>query len=115
MVLRGGKNSTKEPFPPGSDVQVELNDKYFMGTVQSLPIEPSILNYQITFTDSPECVAVPFSRLSAPNKPILPLVPADSDKQTNGTFPSLPSWIEENTHVTLYQDGSRRRGTIMFN
>jgi hypothetical protein len=38
--------------------------------------------------------------------------PADTDEQTNDTFPSLLSWIKENTHVTLYQDGSRRHGTI---
>jgi hypothetical protein len=112
MVLRGGKHSTKEPFPPGSDVQVELNEEYYMGTVQSVPIEPSIPNYQVTFSDSPECLEVPLSRLSAPDEPTFPFVAADTNEQTNDNFPSLPSWIEENTHVTLYQDGSRRRGTI---
>jgi hypothetical protein len=112
VVLRGGKNSTKEPFPPGSGVQVELNKEYYMGKVQSVPIEPSIPNYQVTFTDSPECLEVPLSRLSAPDEPIFSLVAADTEEQINDAFPSLPSWIKENTHVTLYQDGSRRCGTI---
>jgi hypothetical protein len=93
-------------------MQVELNDKYYIWTVQSVPIEPSILNYQVTFTASPEYLEVPLSRLSAPGEPIFPLISADSVDQTNATFPSLPSWIEENTHVTLYQDGSLRGGTI---
>ncbi len=36
MVLRGGKNSTKEPFPPGSDVQVEIDGEYYKGLIQSM-------------------------------------------------------------------------------
>jgi hypothetical protein len=45
-----------------------------MGTVQSVPIKPSIPNYQVTFTDSLECLEVPLRWLSSPNKPIFPLV-----------------------------------------
>jgi hypothetical protein len=106
MVLRGGKNSTKEPFPPGSKVQVELDGDYYQGTVQSVP------NYQISFTDSPESLEVPISKLSALNEALYPLIEADTSETTNNTLPSLPDWIKDNTHVTLHQDGRRMRGIL---
>jgi hypothetical protein len=80
--------------------------------VQSIPIEPNIPNYQITFTDFPETLEAPLSQLTAPDEPVFPLVADDSAKNTNDTFPSLPKWIQNNTCVTLFQDGSRRCGTI---
>jgi hypothetical protein len=112
MVLRGGKNSTKEPFPPGSDVQVEIEGDYYQGVVQSVPVEPTIVNYQITFSDSPESLEVPLTRMTALDEPVFPLVEADTHESSDETLPALPEWIKDDTHVTLLQDGHRRRGTI---
>jgi hypothetical protein len=112
MVLRGGKNSTKEPFPPGSNVQVEQDNEYYPGTIHSVPIEPNLPYYQVTFANSPDRVEIPLSRLSAPDEPVFPLIPEDSAENSHQDFPVLPTWIEDNTHVTLLQDGSRRRGTL---
>jgi hypothetical protein len=48
VLLRGERSSTKEPFSPGSDIQVKLENKYCMWMVQNAPIKPSIPNYQTT-------------------------------------------------------------------
>jgi hypothetical protein len=113
LILRGGRNSTKEPFPPGSDVQVEIDGEYYHGIVQSVPVEPRIPNYQITFSDSPDTLEVPPTQLTAPDQPVFPLVAADSDSSTNDTVPSLPEWIQDDSKVTLLLDGSRRRGALV--
>jgi hypothetical protein len=47
LVLQGGQNSSKETFPPGANVQVEMKGDYYNGTVKSMPIGPKLPNYQI--------------------------------------------------------------------
>jgi hypothetical protein len=112
MVLRGGRTSIKEPFPPGSEVQVEIKEEYYLGTVQSVPIEPNVANYQVTFADAPDSIEVPINRIFALDEPVFPLVADDLAESTNDTFPALPDWIADNTQVTLFQDGCCRRRTI---
>jgi hypothetical protein len=107
------RNSTKEPFPPGSDVQVEIDGDYYQGIVHSVPVEPTIPNYQITFSDSPDTLEVSISQLSALDEPVFPLVAADSDSTTNDALPSLPDWIKDNSKVTLLLDGRRLRGALV--
>jgi hypothetical protein len=108
----GGRQSTKEPFPPGTQVQVQLEEEYFAATVQSVPIEPDLPHYHVTFADSPDSVAVPIEQLFAMDEPISPLIADDSEDSPDDVFPTLPTWIAEDTHVTLFQDGHRQRGTI---
>jgi hypothetical protein len=110
MVLRRGSNADKEPFPPGLDVQIELEGEYYKGAVKSVPLGATIPNYQASISDSMESVEVPLTRITAPDKPVFPLVKADTDKTSNNSIPSIPSWLQEDTHLTMITDGSHRCG-----
>jgi hypothetical protein len=90
---------------------VEIEGDYYQGTVKSVPVEPTIPNYQISFPDSPESLEVPLNKLTAPDEPVFQLIEADQTI-TDEAFPSLPKWIRDGIKVTLFHDGGRRRGTI---
>jgi hypothetical protein len=114
LVLRGGNQSTKEPFPPGTDIHVEVDGEFIPGTIATVPVDPESGNYQVTFPDSAELLEVPPSQISAPDEHHFPR-PSPSDPEnatTNHLLPTMPEWIKADTHVTLLTDGSRRRGTI---
>jgi hypothetical protein len=111
MVLRGGKNANKEPFPPGSSVQVDIDGDYFEGIIKSVPLGTEIPHYQVSFPDTPDSLGVLLTQLSAPDEPVFPLIAADST-DTEDTMPSMPDWIKENTHVTIRLDGRSLRGTL---
>jgi hypothetical protein len=101
MVLRGGMHSGKEPFPPGSTVQVELEGDYYTDTVKSVPIGTTLPNYHILFPESPETIQVTQSQLSAPGEPVFPMVKADHDKTADDSMPMMPDWIKDNTHISI--------------
>jgi hypothetical protein len=114
LVLRGGNQSSKEPFPPGSPVQIDIDGDFILGNIAAVPIGPEMPHYQVTFPDSPDLLEVPPARISAPDEPVFtrsaPVEPEDAT--TNLILPTMPDWIKDDTHVTLLADGTRRRGTI---
>jgi hypothetical protein len=113
MVLRGGMQAGKEPFPPGSTVQVELEGDYYTGTVKSVHIGDALPNYHISFPESPETIEVTQTQLLAPGEPVFPMVQADYDETADDSMPTMPKWIKENTYVSIRLDGSHRRGTLV--
>jgi hypothetical protein len=113
LVLRGGKNkSNKEPFPPNSEVQVELDGEYFNGTVVSVPIDDTLSKYHISFPDSPEIVEVTPDQLAALDEPVYPMSSSMEDNEVEPLLPTLPEWMQDDTHVTLNVDGRRLRGVL---
>jgi transposase InsO family protein len=106
LVLRGGKNSNKEPFPPGSAVQANIKGEFLQGIVSSVPIEPNLPNYHVLFPDSPDYVEIPLNQLSALDEPVFTLVDADTAETTNDTLPSLPDWIKDSTQCSITHDGA---------
>jgi hypothetical protein len=121
LVLRGGNQSTKEPFPPASAVHVEVNGNFIPGTVVAVSVGPEAINYQITFPDSADILEVPLDQLSAPDEhhfscfsPKAPNNPTVDSAlpSADSALPSMPDWIRADTHVTLLTNGRRRRGTI---
>jgi hypothetical protein len=99
-------------LPKNHSLQVEIENEYYQGTIQSVPLKPNIPNYQVVFAGSPDSMEVPISQLFALNEPVSPLIPEDTADDSSDSFPSLPEWIQENTHITLFQDGSHRCGII---
>jgi hypothetical protein len=97
MVLLRRRSSNKEPFPPGSEVWVKIDGDYYQGIVKSVPVSSKLPNYQITFQDSPKSMEVPMTKLTAPDKPMFPLVEANLDKTSKESIPKMPNWIKENT------------------
>ncbi len=71
---------------------MEIEGDYYQGTVKSIPVEPTIPNYQISFPDSPQSLEVPLNQLTAPNEPVFQLIEADQTI-ADEAFPSLPKWI----------------------
>jgi hypothetical protein len=112
MVLRGGKHSTKEPFPPGTEVQVRIDDEYYQGTIFSVPVGDALPNYQVTIPDTSDFTEVPLEDLSALDEPVFHMVPADSDETLTDSAPDVPTWITEGTQVTINHDGRHRRGAL---
>jgi hypothetical protein len=112
MVLHGGKHSAKEPFPPGTAVQVNFDDEHHQGNVSSVPVGTELPNYLVTFPDTFEPMEVPFAQLSALDEPVFHMILANSDEPIVDSIPDLPSWIKDSTQVNINHDGRHRRGAL---
>ena len=111
MVLRGGKHSAKEPFPPGTEVQAHIEDEHHKGIVSSVPVGSDLPNYLVTFPDAFEPLEAPISQLSSLDEPVFNMIPADSDEAIIDSAPDSSTWIKDGTQVTINHDGRHRRGT----
>jgi hypothetical protein len=111
LVLRGGRNATKEPFSPGSKVTIEHDGDFLAGTVTSVPIRDSE-DYCVVFEDSAQPYQVSIQKITGEGEPTFHMLSIDPDSPITAAPPRMPEWLQENTHVTILIDGSRRRGTL---
>jgi hypothetical protein len=102
LVLRGGKNSTKEPFPPGSRVTVNHEGEFCKGNIESVPIA-SHEEYVVVFDDSPQLYSVPLTTIVGEGEPHFHMASMDPDTPVTAGPPTVPEWIKEDTHVTTDQ------------
>jgi hypothetical protein len=111
LVLRGGENSTKEPFPPGSRVTVNHEEEFCKGKIELVPIA-SHEEYVVLFDDSPQLYSVPLTTIMGEGEPHFHMVSMDPGTPVTAGPPTVPEWIKDDSHVTIYHDGSTRRGTL---
>jgi hypothetical protein len=111
LILRGERNSTKEPFPRGSKITIEHDGDFLPGTVTSVPIRDSD-EYCVTFEDSAQPYQVPIEKITGEGKPTLHMLSIDPDSPITAAPPRMPEWLQENTYVTILTDGARQRGTL---
>jgi hypothetical protein len=111
LILRGGRNSTKEPFPPGSKVTIKHDGDFLPGTVTSVPISETD-KYCVVFEDSAQPYHVSIDKITGEGEPTFQMLSIDPDTPATAAPPRMPEWIQENTHVTITNDGQKRRGTL---
>ena len=97
----------KEAFPPGSHVFARINDEFFEGSVIGVPT--TAIPWYIV---SPIAGGDPFNvdpmEISAPDDPMYPL---DTYRDDLLSTP-LPSWIKNNSKITLSVDNYSRPGYL---
>ena len=101
-----GSEPPKEPFPPGAPVYAFVDNDFFSGTVTSVPTSKTPW-YQV----KPDDNDVPFNvnpmDLSSPDDPLFPV-----DRYTTEFERPLPSWVTNNSKITLSVDSTIRPGTL---
>ena len=105
--LISGSSPPKEPFPPGSTVYAIVDDDVYEGVVVSVPT-PNCDWYSIRPTGSDDNFKVPPCDLCSPDDPMIPL---DRNLSTS-SLPTLPTWFQQGSHVTLETDGAFRPGYL---
>jgi hypothetical protein len=112
LVLRGGVNADKEPFPPGSKVAVLYQGEHLPGTILSVPLMDQ-KDYTIVLNDSPIHYLVPMNQLTGERRgPVFHMISVEPDSPVSTAPPKMPDWIQDNTHVTIHHDGRQRRGML---
>ena len=101
-----GLRAPKEPFPPGAPVFALVDNKLYSGTVTSVPT-PTSHWYHVKPGDSTTLFLVDPMSLSSPDDPLLPV-----DSYTTEFEHPLPTWVTNNSKVSLSVDGCLRAGTL---
>jgi hypothetical protein len=84
---------------------------YLQGNVQSVPLGDSD-EYTIVFDDEPQPYTVSSHRVSGDGEPSFTLPELEPDEPVTNALPTVPEWIEDNTRITLYHEGRKRRGFL---
>jgi hypothetical protein len=66
----------------------------------------------VVFNDSGQPYNVPLDSITGEGEPTFHMISVDPDAPVNHQPPQVPSWIQNNTHVTMYLDGRRLRGFL---
>jgi hypothetical protein len=112
LVLRGGVNADKEPFPPGSSVTVLHEGEDLPGKVLSVPLLDQT-DYTVVLQDSPVHYLVPMGQLTGEGKPVFHMISVEPDSPVSSVPPTMPeSWIQDHTHITIHHDGRQRQGML---
>jgi hypothetical protein len=88
-----------------------MTETSFRGTVTSVPIRDSE-DYCGVFEDSAQPYQVSIEKITGEGEPTFHMLLIDPDSPIMPAPPRMPEWLQENTHVTILIDGSRRRGTL---
>jgi hypothetical protein len=111
LVLRGGVNSDKEPFPPGSKVTILHDDEHLAATIMSVPLSNQP-NYTVVLDDSSEHYFVPTEQITGEGELVFHMISVEPNAPISASPPRMPEWIQESTHVTVHHDGRQRRGML---
>jgi hypothetical protein len=111
LVLRGGVNADKEPFPPGSKVTVLHDDEHLATTILSVPLSDQP-DYSVALDDSPEHYLVPIEQITGEGEPVFHMISVEPNSPITASPPRMPEWIQDNTHVTIHHEGRQRRGML---
>jgi hypothetical protein len=77
LVLRGGGNSDKEPFPPGSKVTILQDDDHLPGTILSVPLSDKS-EYTVRLEDPPQQYFVPIEQITREGEPTFHMITTDN-------------------------------------
>jgi hypothetical protein len=111
LVLRGGINADKEPFPPGSQVTVLHDGEHLPGKVVSVPLSDQV-DYTVVLDESPDHYLVPIDQLTCEGKPVFHMIAVDPEAPVTSGPPRVPKWIQDHTHVTIHHKGRQCRGML---
>jgi hypothetical protein len=79
--------------------------------VTSVPIRDSD-EYCVVFEDSTQPYQVSIKQITGEGEPIFHMLSIDPNSPITAAPPRMPEWLQENTHVTILTDGSKRRGML---
>jgi hypothetical protein len=111
LVLRGGINADKEPFPPGSQVTVLYDSEHLPGKVVSVPLSDQV-DYTVVLDESPDHYLVPINQLTGEGEPVFHMIAVDPEAPVTSGPPRVPKWIQDHTHVTIHHEGRQCRGML---
>jgi hypothetical protein len=111
LVLRGGVNADKEPFPPGSQVTVLQDGEHLPGKVVSVPLSDQV-DYTVVLDESLDHYLVPIDQLTGEGEPVFHMIAIDQEAPVTSGPPRVPEWIQDHTHVTIHHKGRQRRGML---
>ena len=118
-LLRNNTDPVPEPFPPGTRVNVQHNDKLVRGTVQNvpLPISPLVTGATVAPADAPtdeppkatytihldsnDTIEVFFEDLTTPQHE-----QSAADAALQNAFSGLPAFLSNNAKVTMDHNGA---------
>ena len=106
--LISGSSPPKEPFPPGCPAFALIDNDVYEGTVVSVPT-PSCGLYQFLPTGSPDPIPVSPCDLCSPDDPIFQM---DRNLDSSSELPTLPTWMQAGSHLTLESEGAQRKGYL---
>eukprot|EP00804_Cyclotella_cryptica_P022103 CCRYP_011581-RA/>CCRYP_011581-RA protein AED:0.10 eAED:0.05 QI:0/0/0/1/0/0/6/0/1337 len=126
-LLRHNTDPISEPFPPGTRVRLIRNDTTVKGTIASIPLSPisSIISSAASpehqeSPDTPQPYVVHLDDGTTTECTFEELVPPETTQlsATNNSHPSpfssLPSWLQQDSKITMDCCGSYHKGYLDY-
>jgi hypothetical protein len=108
--LLSGTEPPKEPFPPGAKAFALVDGEVYEGIIVDIPLGPQTW-YRFLPEGSPDPINIAPCDLASPDDPMLPV---DRHLSSSTEFPRLPSWIANDSQITLIADLHRRQGNLLL-